>query len=517
MTVEDRCVNIASWLEKNGRSYPLRPAIALGNTVHCNYGEWARNARKIASGLTNRYGCAAGQRVAIVMENRPEYLEVLFGAWHAGMVVVPINARLHGREIAYILNHCDAKVALTSPILADVISPCIGRGEPCEHIVVVGTKEWRNTKKCDGMDLVPRGPDDAAWLFYTSGTTGRPKGATLTHRNLLIMTLSYFADIDAIGPTDAILHAAPLSHGSGLYSLPHIAKAAVNVMPEASSFDPTEMRALLRHWSNASFFSAPTMLKRLIGDADLSIAEFGNLKSAIYGGGPMYVADLKRAIEILGGRLVQIYGQGEAPMTITSLSKEAHRASDGSCSQSRLGSVGIPRTGVEVRICGECGEEQAAGKSGEIEVRSDVVMSGYWKDEESSNSVMHDGWLRTGDIGVFDDTGFLTLIDRSKDVIISGGQNIYPREVEEVLQAHPSVKEVSVVGRSSREWGEEVVAFVVPNEGARLEASELDQLCLKSIARFKRPRAYHFLESLPKSEYGKILKTVLRQRLSGNL
>ncbi|HRW18435.1 MAG TPA: AMP-binding protein [Dermatophilaceae bacterium] len=206
-----------------------------------------------------------------------------------------------------------------------------------------------------------RTPDDPAWLFYTSGTTGRPKGATLTHRNVLTASLSYFADIDPIGPQDSVLHAAPLSHGAGLYGLPHVAKGAVSVIPESGGVDPVEIGALLRRWPGMTFFAAPTMIKRLADDPASAAYELANLKAIVYGGAPMYLADLEQALAVFGPRLAQIYGQGESPMTITALSKADHADRDHPRSRERMQSVGVARTDVEVRVVDDEGRELPAG------------------------------------------------------------------------------------------------------------------------------------------------------------
>ena len=238
------------------------------------------------------------------------------------------------------------------------------------------------------------------------------------------------------------------------------------------------------------------------------------LKTIIYGGGPMYVADLKRALDLLGPRLSQIYGQGEAPMTITGLSKAQHAETDHPRWEHRLASTGIARTDVEVRVVDDADRDVAVGESGEVVARGDVVMAGYWNDAEATARTLRGGWLHTGDIGAFDADGFLTLKDRAKDMIISGGSNIYPREIEEVLLRHPDIAEVSIVGRKHPDWGEEVIAFVVPRPGTALAEAELNRLCLDHIARFKRPRAYRFVAALPKNNYGKVLKTELRRMLA---
>lgn len=507
-------MNIAAWLARNARSLGDRPGISRGGTVHLTYAQWAARSAAMAGRLIDRAGCRPGERVAIVMSNRPEFLEVLFAIWHAGLIAVPVNAKLHREEFRYILYHSGARLALVSPDVAAAVAPLADDLPALHRVVVVGDDEWRRLRRGNSVDLVWRRPGDAAWLFYTSGTTGRPKGAVLTHRNLLAMSLSYFADIDPIAPADAKLHAAPLSHGSGLYALPHVAKGANNVICESEHFDPAEIAALVETWPGVSFFAAPTMVTRLIADRRFAGADHRNLKTIIYGGAPMYVADLLKALDLLGPRFVQIYGQGEAPMTITVLPKYLHADRGHPCWRQRIGSVGLPRTDVEVRVADADDNGLPVGAAGEVLVRGDVVMAGYWRARTATAETLRGGWLHTGDIGSFDADGFLTLMDRSKDLIISGGSNIYPREIEEVLLRHPAVAEASVVGRPHAEWGEEVVAFIVGRPGLALREAELDQLCLDSIARFKRPRAYFLLEALPKNNYGKVLKTELRRRLA---
>ena len=429
------------------------------------------------------------------MKNCPEYWEVLFACWHAGLCAVPMNAKLHAKEFEYILGNSGAKLCFVTSDLESSLTFF-------NNSISVNSKNYRELKG-EPQDPYPSRPEDAAWLFYTSGTTGVPKGAVLTHRNLLFSTQAYFADIDRLGPGDAILHAAPQTHGSGLYGLAYFAAGAVNVIPESGGFDAPELFALLERWPNASFFAAPTMIVRLL--ASSAARTPAKLKTIIYGGAPMYVADALRAIKLFGPRMYQLYGQGESPMTITGLPQGFHERRE------KLESCGFARTGVEVRIFNEIDEELPSGEIGEIVTRSDCVMAGYWKNLEATATTLRGGWLHTGDLGSLDAQGFLTIRDRSKDMIISGGANIYPREIEEVLLRHPAVAECSVVGRPHAEWGEEVVAFIVRK--SPVEFHELDAFCLENIARFKRPREYRFVDGLPKNNYGKVLKTELRKHL----
>src|SRR5690606_15809231 len=311
---------------------------------------------------------------------------------------------------------------------------------------------------------------------------------------------------DRVARTGCIIHCAPTSHGSGLDGMPHVARGANRVIPESGGCDPAETLDLIARWPGCSFFFAPTMVHRLIHAPQITSANTDNLKTLVYGGGPMYVADLRAAMDVLGPKLAQIYGQGEAPMTITGMDKAMHVDDGHPRYLQRLGSAGVPRTDVEVRVVDAEDNPLPAGEVGEVICRGPVVMSGYWNNPEATAQTLRGGWLHTGDVGSFDADGWLTLKDRSKDMIISGGSNIYPREVEEVLLLHQDVSEVSVVGRPHPDWGEAVVAFVVTRDGVSLAPEILDRLCLDHIARFKRPKEYRFVDALPKNNYGKVLK-----------
>jgi long-chain acyl-CoA synthetase len=477
-------MNVATWLERRAREDPSRVAVHAGTSAWASYGELVRRVARVAGGL-RASGLVPGDRVAIVMRNAPEYLVAMYGAWWAGLAAVPVNAKLHPREVEFIVQDAGARCVID---------------DPAEVARLEG----------DAIACEPREGAELAWLFYTSGTTGRPKGAMLSHRNLAQMTFGYFASVDAVPRAGRLLHAAPMSHGSGLYTFTHLVPGAAQVVPESGGFDAQEVLELLDRHEGVSLFAAPTMVKRLV---DAAGERPRGLRTLVYGGGPMYVADLHRAMERLGDdRLAQIYGQGESPMTITVLGKDHHLERDHPRYEERLGSVGVAQHGVEVVLRAPDGREVAVGEPGEVCARGDVVMSGYWRNPQATGQALRDGWLWTGDVGVMDADGFLTLKDRSKDLIVSGGSNIYPREVEEVLLRHPAVAEACVVGRPDREWGESVVAFVVAR-GAPPDPAELGRLCLAHIARFKRPREYRFVASLPKNHYGKVLKTELRAAL----
>ncbi|UUX49436.1 long-chain fatty acid--CoA ligase [Nisaea acidiphila] len=508
-------MNQAAILAQVARIHGDRPAVSFGRSVFRSYRELGTRAARLAGALRTELDLVPGDRVALAMKNHPLYLEILYAIWHAGLAAVPINAKLHPKEFAYILDNSGARACFATPDLAGMLAGIKNEVPDLEHLISTVDADIEELYEADPVPPASVDPDTLCWLFYTSGTTGRPKGAMITHRSLMFATTNYLADVDGIDPGDCMIHAAPMSHGSGLYAMPHIARGANNVVPESGGYDVEECLDLISNWPGASFFFAPTMVSRLINHPALGGADLTNLKTIVYGGGPMYLEDVLRAQEKLGPKLTQIYGLGEAPMTITGLPKSAYLDKDHPRYLARLGSAGFARTGVEVRVVDADGNNVGFGETGEIICRGDIVMGGYWQNPEATAKTIRDGWLWTGDLGAMDPDGYVTLKDRSKDMIISGGTNIYPREIEEVLLRHPDVYECAVVGRPHPDWGEEVVAFVVPHPDKEIETAELDALCLENIARFKRPKEYRLVTALTKNNYGKILKTELRDLLAG--
>ncbi len=502
-------MTIASWLARAAEGAGgARPALFAGTDCVADYAAFAAQAAGFA-GWLRAQGVQPGAPVAIFARNTPDYLVALWGIWWAGAVAVPLNAKLHGREAAWTLENAGAVLAVVSSDTgADLAVAC------ALPQITLGADDWRDAISHAPVAMAQRGPDDLAWLFYTSGTTGRPKGVMITHRMMTVMALSYFADVDQVTEADAALYAAPLSHGAGLYCVMHVLMGARHVCPVSGGFDAAEILALSRAHGRVHMFAAPTMVKRLTTHARAAGDRGAGLRSVIYAGGPMYLADIIDAVDWFGPVFVQIYGQGECPMGITALSR--HDVTDRAHPRwrDRLASVGRAQAGVQVMIAGADGAELPRGQVGEICVRGDVVMPGYWQNPQASLDALRGGWLWTGDMGFMDADGYVTLQDRSKDLIISGGTNIYPREVEEALLDHPSVHEAAVVGAPDAEWGEVVVAFVVASPGAVIDPAALDAHCLDRIARFKRPKRYVTLPALPKNNYGKVLKTDLRARLA---
>ncbi|MBW4710173.1 AMP-binding protein [Roseobacter sp. YSTF-M11] len=498
-------MNLAHWLERQAGTAPERPALFLGRDCVADYGTFWSDACAIGGWLAAQ-GVTAGDRVAIFMKNCPEYLTVFYGIWAAGAAVVPINSKLHGREAAFILEDSGAHHVFATADLAPGLRTA---GVAAQITIAPGADFEALRRHAPLKSVVRRQADDLAWLFYTSGTTGKPKGVIMTHRMLANMSLCYTIDVDTVTAADSTLYAAPMSHAAGIYNMLHVRAGARHVCPVSGGFEPAEIFDLAGHFGSMQLFAAPTMVQRMTQVARQSGARGKGLRTVIYAGGPMYNADIIEAVDHFGPVFAQIYGQGECPMGITALSRGDVADRDHENWAARLQSVGRAQSVVEVAIGDEEGHLVPPGTHGEIMVRGDTVMPGYWQNRDATAKTLVNGWLMTGDMGFMDADGYVTLRDRSRDMIITGGSNVYPREVEEVLLTDPDVQEVSVVGRAHAEWGEEVVAFIV----GQADPDRLDRLCLENIARFKRPKEYIAIDALPKNNYGKVLKTELRRLL----
>lgn len=502
-------MNIASFLVNAARTFGERPAMSVGDSLHADYAQLSLRAAQLAGALRGALKLQPGSRVVLAMSNCPQYFEMLFAIWHAGLVVVPVNSKLHPREMAWIAHDSGAEACFCTPDLMQAMVALASEMPAVRRFICVGEREYEALLG-EPMACTPADRDDVAWIFYTSGTTGRPKGALLSHLNLQLMSWSYLCDFDQLTAQDAMLHLAPQSHASGLLALPHIAKASHQILPPSGGFDPGELASMIDMSPNLTFFLAPTMLRRLVEHGGVARSRIENVRTVIGGAAPFTAQDVRSALATFGQRFTNGYGQGECPCTISMMPK--HLYAD-CLSEEVLTSVGMARTGVELAIVDRDGRSLAAGEPGEIAVRSDIVMRGYLNRPEATAETIVDGWLRTGDVGVMDDRGFLSLRDRAKDVIISGGSNIYPAEIEALLARHELVADVAVVGRTDADWGEVPIAFIVPTAGAVLTSEVLDALCLDNLARYKRPKAYMFVDSLPRNSIGKILKSELRARL----
>jgi acyl-CoA synthetase (AMP-forming)/AMP-acid ligase II len=510
MTGKPADLNAALLLTQAARLYPERSAIVSGELSR-TYRELSARALSLGGELRAR-GLAKGDRVAFALQNCPEILEIIFGCFAAGLVVVPLNARLHPREMAYIASNSGSRVLVHGADFTNAIDHHATEFGGVEQRYEVGGSEYEKLIASPNALAAPVEVDveDPSWLFYTSGTTGRPKGATWTHRTVRIVTMNYLADVYNIQHTDIVLHAAPMSHGSGIVALPAIARGAANHIMPSGSFDPAKLLEYVQDKQVSHIaFLAPTQIVRTVEDVDAGAYDLSSLNAVCYGGAPIYVENLKAAIKAFGPVFVQIYGQGEAPITATALPAAQHEQFLDS-GDPRIGSAGFTRTDVSVQVVDADDRPLPPGSAGEICIRGDIVMAGYWNDPEATAAALRNGWLHTGDIGSFDEHGYLFLLDRVKDMIVTGGNNVYPREVEEVLITHPDVSQVVVIGIPDDYWGEAVHAVVVLEDGAATPAADLIAYCGEHLAGYKKPKSVAFLPELPVSGYGKVLRREIR-------
>jgi len=502
-------VNLASLLTYAATWFPDRPAVTWGAET-ITYRQLDDRVVALDRWLRAQ-DVGRDSRVAVYMDNRPEFLVAMFGTWRSGAALVPCNARLTTEELSFLVADSETAVVITDELHEATARAAAGGATVCvagpELHAILGTEDSGVTEAASGPADVE--PDDLAWLFYTSGTTGQPKGAMLSHATLTFVTVSWLADLTPLDETDVTLHAAPLSHGAGFHALAATARAAHQVIPQSASFEPGHVLELIRGHGVTNTWMVPTQIVMLT-EAAPADPDLPSLRYVVYGGAPMTPAATERAIRRFGPIFVQLYGQGETPMTATVLRREDHRPE-------LFGSAGRARPGVEVAIEGTDGAHLPPGEVGEVVVRGAPVMSAYWRRPDATAEALRGGWLHTGDLGRLTDDGMLYLLDRTKDMIISGGSNVYAVEVEQVLSVHPDVGDVAVIGVPDDVWGEVVVAVVVPAGGGHLDVTALEQHCRVSLAGYKIPRRWVEVENLPRNAYGKVVKRDLRSRLDATV
>ncbi len=516
--VSTRAMNLGDLLTQTARRLPDHVAVRWGDLVR-SWGELNARVDAAAHRLA-ALGIGKGDRVLVQSRNNDAMIETLFASLKLGAVWVPTNYRLTPAEVAWIGQASGAKVLVYDATFrghADAVAKAslaldvaIAIGEPRS-----GELEWAALATDAGKGAFRSADvdrDDPCWFFFTSGTTGRPKAAILTHGQMAFVVTNHLADlVPGTTEDDASLVVAPLSHGAGAHLLTQVARGACSILLAREKFEPDEVFDLIARHRATNMFTVPTIVKRLVEDPAVDRYDHSSLRYVIYAGAPMYRADQQRALAKLGKVLVQYFGLGEVTGNITVLPARLHDADD--AVQGRIGSCGVPRTGIEVRIMDDAGGELAAHETGEICCTGPAVFAGYFDNPEANAKAFRDGWFRTGDLGHMDEQGFVYLTGRASDMYISGGSNVYPREIEEVLLTHPAVREVAIVGLPDPDWGEAGVAAVALADGASATVEDLLAFLTDKVARYKQPRRIVFFDELPKSGYGKITKTLVKEAL----
>lgn len=455
-----------------------------------------------------------GSRVAVLVPNRLESVEIDFAIAKAGKVRVPINPRLVDDERAYILANAGATTLVVDSEFEPFIVSARSGMPDLRHVIAIGSAVEGASKYEDLLanasevkPAIDHNPDALSYILYTSGTTGRPKGAAATNRSRLAATMNMLIDEIDPKPGDGMVHVGSMAHGSGSKVLAYFIRGARNL--PVAKYEPDRFLDLVARERATATFMVPTMISTLVEAAKMARSSAGTLKTITYGGAPIATEKLEEALERFGPVFVQVYGSCEAPHPILVLKKADH-AIENNRDRHRLSSAGREVVTVEVKLFSEIGRDLINGEPGEMWIRSAGLMRGYWQDMAATELVMTDGWYHTGDVFVRDDQGFYYVVDRVRDMIITGGLNVYPAEVEAAMYKHPAIAEVAVVGVPDEHWGESVKAFVTLKPGASLSEAELIEHARKHLAGYKKPRSVEFRDELPKGSTGKILKRELK-------
>lgn len=500
---------------ENAARFPDKEAVVFGG-ARLTYLKLNERINRLAWAL-KELGLAKGDRAATLSLNCHQYLEVYGATAKMGYVHVPLNFRLKGRELSYLMNNSGASLLL------------VGRQyEGMAKSILPGLKQVKHLISFDGTapdflnyevlleSAEPKEPppsvglDDLAYIVYTSGTTGLPKGAMLTHGGQMVNTELMVRELK-LTEADVVLVPLPLFHVGSLSSLlPNLYAGAKAII--MSSFDPVQVLKALQEEKVTNLHIMPTMIIDILNHPDLVKYDTSSLKTLMYAGGPMPLEYLKKALEAFGPVLMGFYGQTESGPTTSYLKREEHRLTGPPEVVKRLGSAGRPVPEAEVKVVDEEDGPLPPGQVGEIVIRGKSLMKGYWQNAEATAEAFKGGWLHTGDLAYTDEAGYLFIVDRKKDMIKSGGENIYPREVEEVIYTHPAVAEVAVIGVPHPRWGETVKAQIVLKSGKEASEEEIIEHCKTFLASYKKPTSVEFVESLPKNPAGKILKKEIREK-----
>jgi long-chain acyl-CoA synthetase len=507
-------MTVARSIERAARRYARSTAVVDGDR-RLSFAETDRRANRLANALAG-LSAEPGARIALLMNNRLEYVECDFGIVKAGKVRVAINPRLVDHEREYILADSGAETLIFDSVFADFAIEASRSLPELKNLIAIGgpvsgTADYDDVLAAgsDRAPVIRRAPGDPNYIMYTSGTSGRPKGATITDAGRIAGAVNMLLDELDPRPRDAMLHVGSMCHGSGSKVLAYFIRGARNVtLPK---FEPDSFLDTVRDEGVTGTFVVPTMIGMLLDACRGREVDTGRLRNVTYGGAPIAPARLAEALDVFGSIFVQVYGSCEAPHPVMVLDRDDHAAALARGDQ-RLTTVGRPATLVETRLVRESGTDAAPGEPGELWVRGPNVMAGYWGNPGATDAVFSDRWYKTGDVAVCDEDGYHYIVDRVRDMVITGGLNVYPAEVEAALSRHPAVGEVAVIGVPDDRWGESVKAVVVLREGTAATAEDLAAFCGENLAGYKKPRSFDFVDSLPTGSTGKILKRELARQ-----
>jgi fatty-acyl-CoA synthase len=515
--VSKRVMNLANFLHQAARRHRDEIGFVWGDATW-TWGDLARRVNAMTSALAAR-GIGKGDRVLVQSKNCNQMFESMFACFQLGAVWVPANFRQTPDEVAYLAQSSGASAMICHRDFPEHVAGVREAAPGVRLTISIGPSEFGEDYddlvarySGEGVPLASVEHNDPCWFFFTSGTTGRPKAAVLTHGQMAFVVTNHLCDLMP-GTThqDASLVVAPLSHGAGVHQLTQVARGVKTVLLSSERFDIDEAWRLVEQWRITNLFTVPTIVKLLTEHPSVDMHDHSSLRYVIYAGAPMYREDQKHALTKLGKVLVQYFGLGEVTGNITVLPPALHESGDGP--NVKVGTCGYERTGMQVSIQDEQGREVAPGETGEICVCGPAVFAGYYNNPEANAKSFRDGWFRTGDLGHVDEEGYLYLTGRASDMYISGGSNVYPREIEEKILTHPAIAEVAVLGVPDRTWGEVGVAVCVSRAQADVSESELLAWMEGKVARYKLPKRVFFWEALPKSAYGKITKKDIRAEL----
>ncbi len=519
LPVSRRVMNLAQFVAQSARRFPDRAALIWGER-RWSWAEFDARVSAMAAVLAG-HGIGSGDRVVVQSKNSNLMLESMWACFRIGAVWVPTNFRLLPDDVAYLATASGARALLCGGEFPDHAAAVVKAVPDLVLVARMGPGPLDAPDLDTLMDAHPGADCPAAaveydhpcWFISTSGTTGRPKLAVLTHGQMAFIVTNHLADlVPGTTEDDCCLVVAPLSHGAGNHGLTQVARGATTVLLPTERFDPAEVWRLVAEHRITNMFTVPTIVKLLVEHPSVDTSDHGSLRYVVYAGAPMYRADQKRALAKLGPVLVQYFGLSEVTGCITVLPPALHALEDGA--EARPGTCGIPRTGVDIQVQDAAtGAALPAGETGEICVCGPAVFAGYHDNPDANAKAFRDGWFRTGDLGHLDAEGFLFITGRASDMYISGGSNVYPREIEEVLLTHPAILEAAVFGIPDLVWGEVGVVVAVLRPGSTLDEAGLLAWMEGRVARYKQPRRAFFLAELPKSGYGKVTKLIIRQEL----